>query len=340
MLPLLILVPVLLAAYILLQRRRRRFALRYASLSLLKEAVGPGPGIRRHIPPALFLASMAVMIVALARPQAEVQVPSFDGTVVLAIDVSGSMTANDLNPNRMEAAKVAARDFINQQPNGVRVGVVAFSGFAAIVQSPTSDRRMTLSAINLLQPQRSTAIGEGLLASLRAIDPQLEIESPASRFDRQGNGRTAQGGAPAPAPTAAPQALLNPSNSGIVVLLSDGQNTSGIDPMEAAAQAKALGIKVFTVGIGTTEGTVLRLGGRGMRVRLDEDVLRQIADTTGGQYFNAQTDKDLQTIYHDLVRQFGVRNEQTELTAYATGLAALLALAGGILSMLWFSRLP
>jgi Ca-activated chloride channel homolog len=336
MLLLLILIPLLVAAYIWMQRRRRRYALRYASLSMLREAVGRGPGIRRHIPPALFLVSLAVMIFAMARPVAEVKVPSFDGTVVLAIDVSGSMSAQDLSPNRLEAAKVAAQDFVNEQPGGVRIGVVAFSGMAAMVQAPTTERGPVLSAINMLQPQRSTAIGEGLLMSMRAIDPSVVIDAPSGRFNRQGS----QGSDP-PTPVPAPQVSGIPgTQQGIVVLLSDGQNTTGVDPLNVAPQAKALGIRVYTVGIGTSNGTVLRMGGRGMRVRLDEEVLRQIADTTGGQYFNAQNDKDLRSIYQNLVRQFGLRTEQTELTAYATGLAALIALAGGILSLLWFSRLP
>jgi Ca-activated chloride channel homolog len=339
MLPLLILVPILLAAYIWMQRRRRRFALRYSSLSLLKEAVGTGPGIRRHIPPAFFLVSLAVMLFALTRPVAEVQVPSFDGTVVLSIDVSGSMAATDLEPDRLEAAKVAARDFVNQQPGDVRVGVVAFSGFAALVQAPTTDRAQVLSAIDMLQPQRSTAIGEGLVAAMKAIDPALNIDAPSQRFGRSSG--FGQSPAPAAAPTPTPPAQgTATTNSGIIVLLSDGQNTSGVDPITVAPQAKALGIRVYTVGIGTANGTVLRLGGRGMRVRLDESVLRQIADVTGGQYFNAQNEKDLRSIYHDLVRQFGMRTERTELTAFVTGAAALLALVGGILSLLWFSRLP
>lgn len=338
MLPLLVLVPLLLAGYIVMQRRRRRFALRYASVSLLREAVGPGPGFRRHVPPALFLASVAVMIFALARPQAEVEVPSFDGTVVLAIDVSGSMTATDLTPDRLEAAKAAARDFVNQQPGDVRIGVVAFSGFAALVQAPTTDRGLVLSAIDILQPQRSTAIGEGLLTAMRAIDPTVPLDSPAGRsFGRQQPATPA----PPPPPVALPQTGDQSTNrAGIIVLLSDGQNTTGINPLTVAPQAKARGIRVYTVGVGTTTGTVLRLGGRGMRVQLDEDTLRQLADITGGQYFNAQTDKDLRTIYHDLVRQFGLRAERTELTAYATGVAAVLALAGGVLSLFWFSRLP
>ncbi len=349
MLALLVLIPLLILAYVWMQRRRRRFALRYSSLAMLKEAVGPGPGVRRHIPAALFLASLTVMIFALARPVAEVQVPSYDGTVVLAIDVSGSMSATDLTPTRLEAAKMAALDFVNGQPAGVRIGVVAFSGFAALVQAPTTDRGMISSAINLLQPQRSTAIGEGLLTAMQAIDPSVAIDVPSARYNgygygRNGYGRFGQAPDPfatptpqPPAPSSTPSGALNP---GIIVLLSDGQSNTGVDPLTAANQAKALGIRVYTVGIGTSNGTILHLGGRGMRVGLDEQTLRSIADVTGGQYYNAQSTSDLRSIYQNLVRQFGLRTERTELTAYATGLAALFALAGGVLSLLWFSRLP
>ncbi len=347
MLVLLVIVPVLVLVYIGIQRRRQRFALRYASLSLLKEAVGPGPGIRRHIPPALFLVSLAVMIFAMARPVAEVKVPSFDGTVILTMDVSGSMRADDIAPSRIEAAKDAARTFVQQEPAGVRVGLVAFSGFAAVLQAPTDDKGALLAAINQLEPQRSTAIGEGLLTSMKALDPALQIDAPGQQGFGQGGGpgfggrRGGSAFQAQPMPTPAPLAQTAPlTNPGIIVLLSDGQNTTGVDPLDVAPQAKALGIKVYTVGVGTADGTVLRSFGRAMRVRLDEETLKKIADITDGEYFNAQSAHDLRSIYQNLGRSLGVRDERTELTAYFTGLAALIALAGGILSLLWFSRLP
>jgi Ca-activated chloride channel homolog len=239
------------------------------------------------------------------------------------------MLANDLNPSRIEAAKTAARAFVTQQPTGVRIGVVAFSDYAALVQAPTSDLAAVTAAINRLEPQRGTAIGQGLLTSMNAL-----LEPSGTDAAQPGGNPDAT---PAPTPTPLPQGMFNP---GIIVLLSDGQNTIGIDPIEVAPQVKNRGIRVFTVGVGTPQGTILHLRGRAMRVRLDETPLRRIAEITDGHYFNASTEKDLRAIYENLSRQFGLRTERTELTAIFTGAAALLAVVGGILSLLWFSRLP
>jgi Ca-activated chloride channel homolog len=326
MLPFLVLVPVLAAIYIWMQRRRRRYALRYASLSLLKEAVGPGPGIKRHIPPVLFLASLAAMIFALARPQAVVQVPGLEGTVILAMDVSGSMLAEDMSPNRLAVAKDAARAFVSQQPSSVRIGVVAFSDNAHLVQAPTDDQDAVIAAINRLEPQRGTGIGRGLQAAVKALVEHPDIDANTEAMASQ--------------PGSSPAERQPGGKPGIVVLLSDGQNTVGIDPREAAEEAFQLSIPVYTVGIGTPEGAVLQIRGRAIRVRLDEDAMRGVAELTAGRYYNAQTESDLREIYQNLDRQLGLRTERTEITALFTGAAALLAIAGGLLSLLWFSRLP
>ena len=166
---LILVVPVLIAAYIWAQRRRQKYALRYASLSLVREALGSGPGRKRHVPPALFLAALFFMTAATARPETTVVVPVQEGTVILALDVSGSMLAEDLKPNRMEAAKDAAKAFVARQGADVKLGVVAFSGDAQIVQTPTKDKDLVVAAINRLRPQRATSIGRGMLASLDAI---------------------------------------------------------------------------------------------------------------------------------------------------------------------------
>ena len=336
LLPLLVLIPALLLVYIWTQRRRQRFSLRYSSLSLLKEAAGRGPGIRRHIPPALFLLSLAVMVLGLSRPIAEVQVPSFDGTVILAIDVSGSMRATDLSPNRLEAAREAARAFVAAQPENTRIGVVAFSGLAALVQAPTADRGLVIDAIDRLEPQRNTAIGRGIVTSIQALEPPGSADVPPSTGTENSSSSpsTSPGGSP---PGGSPQGGNSP---GIVVLLSDGQNTTGVDPLSVAPDAKALGIRIYTVGVGTASGSILRMGGRASRARLDETTLRRVAEITDGEYFNAQTSTDLRSVYQNMVRQFGVRTERTELTAYVTGLAAMLVLAAGMLSLVWSSQLP
>jgi len=329
MLWLLLLVPLLLAAYIWSQRRRQRYALRYASLSLVREALGKGPGIRRHIPPALFLIALTVMIVGLARPAAVVILPKQEGTVVLVIDVSGSMQADDLQPSRMEAAKAAARSFVEKQPQGVRIGVVSFTDNAFIVQAPTTDREPVVAAINRLQPQRGTAVGRGLLSALDAIFEQ----NLSGALDVGPNTRVT----PAPTPTPLPRGAYAPA---IVVLLTDGESNTGPDPVEIAKQAALRGVRVFTVGVGSAEGTVLRIQGRSVRTRLDEASLKKIADLTDGQYYNASNEGDLKTIYDNLGSRTVLRTEKTEITYLFTGAAIIVSLMAGMLSLLWFSRLP
>ena len=323
----LLLVPVLVVAYILAQRRRQRYALRYASLSLVKEALGRGPGWRRHVPPALFITSLAVMLFALARPATVVTLPAQEGTVILTLDVSGSMRAEDLKPNRLEAAKEAARSFIEKQPSGVKIGVVSFSDSAFLVQVPTNDKVAILAAINRLTPQRGTAIGSALLTSLNAVfeDANAEGGPPNSAAD------------PTPTPTPLPQGVYEPA---IIVLLTDGESNRGPRPLDVVNQLVARGVRVYTIGVGTTEGTVLGTGGRSMRVRLDETTLKAVAEATNGDYYNASTETDLKAIYDNLSTHLVFTRQQTEITAIFTGIAVALSLIAGVLSLLWFNRLP
>ncbi len=327
----LVAVPALIIAYILVQRRRQKYALRYASLSLIKEALGRGPGIRRHIPPALFIVSLATMIFALARPVASVMLPSQQGTVILTVDVSGSMRAEDLKPNRIEAAKSAARAFVEKQPRNIRIGVVSFSNNAAVVQAPTTDREAVLAAINRLTLQRATAVGSGILTSLDAI-----FEEPGAKptpFSR--DSLTLPD--PTPAATPMPRGTYAPA---VVVLLSDGQSNAGPPPLQAAKQASSRGVRVYTVGVGNPEGTVLSFDGRSIRVRLDEETLKRIAEETDGSYFKADSETDLRQVYENLSTRVEFKAEQTELTAGFTGLATAFLLVAGTLSLLWFNRLP
>lgn len=332
MLWLLLLVPVLIAAYIWAQRRRQRYALRYASLSLVKEALGKGPGFRRHIPPILFLLGLAVMIVALARPEAVVRIPSEEGTIILTIDTSGSMAADDLNPSRMDAAKTAAHSFVERQPNSVQIGVVSFSDDAFVVQAPTTDHDAVLSAIDRLYPQRGTAIGRGLQASLNAIFETSDASGPSANL----SGPQADA-SPTPTPTPVPKGTYVPA---IIVLLTDGENNVGPDPADVAQQAVDRGVRVYTIGIGSKEGSVLHIQGRSIRTRLDEDLLKQVAETANGAYFNATSEGDLQKIYENLGTRLVLKTEKTEVTAGLTGLAAALSILGGAFSLLWFNRLP
>ncbi|MFH1650667.1 MAG: VWA domain-containing protein [Chloroflexota bacterium] len=332
---LLLLVPVLVAAYVLLQRRRKKYALRYSSISLVKEALGRGPGMRRHIPPLLFLIGVITMIVAVARPVATITLPSQQATVILAIDVSGSMRAEDVKPNRIEAAKSAARLFVEKQPRNVLIGVVSFSGGASIVQTPTIDKESVLAAINRLVPQRRTAIGSGILTSLDAI---FEEEEPDQALDVSPSNRDAPL-APEPPPSLAPEQRKSFAPAA-VILLSDGVSTTGPNPLEVVPEAMSRGVRIYTVGLGTPEGTILNTRGYSIRVRLDEETLKRIAEQTDGSYFKAENETDLSKIYGDLGTQLVLKPEKTEITAGFTGAAVVILLAAGVLSMLWFNRLP
>jgi Ca-activated chloride channel family protein len=336
---LLVVVAGLAALYVLAQRRRSRYALRYANLSLVREAIGTGPGWRRHVPPALFILALAFMAIAVARPQAVVAVPSQEGTVILAIDVSGSMLAEDMKPNRMEAAKSAARAFVDKQSESVKIGVVSFSGDASIVQSPTTDKTLVIAAINRLRAQRATAIGRAILVSLDAIAESQgsEADLPSSILQQPGQ----PDASPTPRPSATiPAYLAGQHASASIVLMSDGQNNQFPPPLDVVDQATSRGVRIYTIGLGTAAGTIVRLQGRAVRTALDEATLKKIAEVTGGQYFNANTEADLRAVYENLTTELVVRNEKTELTAYATLAAAVLAVFAGAFSLLWFNRLP
>lgn len=350
MLWLLVILPVLVLLYLLLQRRKKKFALRYANLSMVKEAMGAGPTIRRHIPPALFAIALLLMILGTARPAAVLTLPSNRATVILAMDVSGSMRAGDIKPNRLVAAQRAATAFIKGQPSYVRTGVVAFSGTAFLVQAPTQSREDLVDAVDRLQLERATAIGRGLLVSLKALFPNEKIDTgePPWLSDGRGGfggyGRDDQSpGAPLgqnKATTNAPARKVPPGSdkSAIIILLTDGTTTAGPDPVEVARTVADHGVRVITVGFGSREGQVIGFGGRFRRVSLDEDALKRIADITRGQYFRATSAEDLSKIYKTLNTQFIVETRQTEVTAFFAGAAALFALISAFLSMWWFNR--
>ncbi len=352
-------VALLAAAYILAQRRRQKYAVRFASLSVVKEALGKGPGFRRHVPPVLFLTALTVMVVALARPTAVVILPSQRATILLALDVSGSMRAEDVSPTRLAAAQVAATAFVRKQPRTQRIGVVTFAESAALVQAPTTDHDAVIASISRLRTFRGTAIGRGLLASVDAILEEYGDEPISTTVDSGfggfgggnqsfGNGLGGEdpmGGGwgsfraePAPAPPLPGDAEQYPT--AIVVLMSDGQSNTGPHPLEAVEQAAVRGIKVFTVGLGSPEGTVLRIFNRSIRVRLDEETLKGIAQRTGAVYFKAETDTDLRTIYENLGTKLVFEPQRTEITAIFVALSAVFLLATGVFSLAWFSRLP
>ena len=272
MLWLLLLVPVLVAGYLRSWKRRQKAVRRHAGLFQVRDAAGYGPGFRRHVPAALFLLGLTVSIVALARPSVRIVLPAHRGTVVLSVDISGSMRARDIKPTRMQAVKDAAEGFVNAQPRGVRIGVVAFSGTALLVQAPTTDKTKVLAAIDRLGPQMFTAIGSGLLAALDAIFPPQETEAPDSP-----NAPLAHALPDFEPPVVAPGSY----SSAAVILLSDGQSNQGPDPLDAADKAARLGIRVFTIGVGTKEGVDLSFGGFTFHAILDEPTLQKIAQITG-----------------------------------------------------------
>lgn len=341
----LLLAPVLVALYLWLLRRRRRAALRYASLALVKEAMGASSAWRRHVPPALFLLALSALLVALARPQAVLSLPSQQQTVILAMDVSGSMRATDVEPSRLEAAQAAARAFVADQPPNTRVGVVAFAATAQLVQAPTRSREDVLAAIDRFQLQRATATGSGLVVALAALFPDHNLSVEALQRSQSGadtrraaplGGREAAAG-PKP-PVEVTPVPAGSHNEAVIILLSDGQRTTGPDPLAAARLAADRGVRVYTVGVGTPEGTTIGFEGWSVHVRLDEDTLKSIATMTQGEYFRAGTATDLKKIYETLNTRIVLETRQTEVTALVAGAALLLLLLSGGLSVAWFHR--
>ena len=328
----LVLIPLAVVLYILLQRRRRRIAERYGSFGFVQEAAGGELGARRHVPPLLFLAGLTILAVAIARPQAVVRLPRIEGNVILAFDVSGSMAADDFKPTRIEAAKAAARDFIKRQPRTVQIGVVAFSDSGFSVQAPTNDQDAILAAINRLSPQRGTSLAQGIISSLKTIAAATSEQPLPEHYSNLPTPSE-----PTPTPTPVPQGAYTPA---VIVLLSDGENNENPDPLAAAQQAADRGVRIYTVGIGSAAGVNLHVNGFTVHTQLNEPMLQQIAQLTGGVYYNAQSEKDLLKIYDNLNPQLVIKPEKTEITSVFAGASILIMLVGGVFSFLWFSRLP
>jgi Ca-activated chloride channel homolog len=338
------LVPVLVVLYVWLLRRRKKAALRYASLTMVKEALGVGQSVRRHIPPVLFLLALIAMAIAIARPAAVVTLPSQHETVILAIDVSGSMRATDVQPNRLAAAQAAAKSFVAEQPRTTRIGVVSFAGTAAVVQAPTLSREDVVAAIDRFQLQRGTAVGSGLLVSLKTIFPDAEFDLRSTNPRRDAAGESRRAGSvldPSRDPAKAPPKPVPPGSYGsaVIILLTDGQTTAGPDPIESARITADRGVRVYTVGVGTPDGQVLGFEGWSFRARLDEEALKSIANITRGEYFYAGTATDLKKIYQSMSSRIVLEKKETEITALFAAAAAGLALLAALLSLLWFNRI-
>jgi len=338
MLWLLLMVPALVGGYFYILRRKRDAALRYASLSMVKEAMGTSQRFRRHIPPLLFLLALIALIVATARPAAMVTLPSQYRTIILAMDVSGSMRATDVQPNRISAAQAAAKAFVADQPSNVRIGVVAFAGTAAVVQMPTQNREDIIAAIDRFQLQRATAIGSGIIVSLATIFPDEGIDVSSLIYGRNG-----PRGVPLDQPKKSEKKEVKPVppgsyTSAAIILLTDGQRTTGPDSIDAARMAADRGVRIFTVGFGTKAGETIGFEGWSMRVRLDEETLKTIANLTRGEYFYAGTAMDLKKVYQTLNSKFLLEKKDMEISALFAGGAAIAALVSGLLSLLWFNR--
>lgn len=340
---LLLAVPALVGVYLVLLRRRKKSAIRYASVGFIKVALGPGQRIRRHVPPALFLLALVASILAIARPSAVITLPTEQRTIILAIDVSLSMRASDIEPSRLQAAQEAAKAFVQEQPADVRIGIVSFAGTASVVQAPTRNRDDLVAAIDRLQLQRHTAIGSGIIVSLAALFPDagIDLESllfgggrPGRDGDRPVAGDTAR--KPEPKPFTPVPAGSHPSAA--IILLTDGRRTMGPDPADAARMAAERGVRVYTVGFGTAAGGMADVGGWSIYMRFDEETLKAVADITRAEYFHAGSAADLKKVYQQLNTQFVLERKETEVSALAAAVASLLVLAAAGLSVLWFKR--
>jgi Ca-activated chloride channel homolog len=357
-------VPVLLlVGYLLVLRRRRRRTVPYSSVALLRAAGPPRTGWRRHLPVALLAAALALLGLAAARPQVRTEVPVAAASVILALDVSGSMCATDVDPNRLTAAQRAVRDFVRSQNAGTRIGLVVFSGSAQLAVPPTTGRRELLQAIDSLTTGRGTTIGAAILKSvdaIAAINPDVAAVDDTGGSGTNGNGstdRSGNGATGTPAPQASPAPGSRRYTPEIVVLLTDGANTSGVTPLEAAAVAASRGVRVYPIGFGTTDPTTLactaaQLGGnrfdnfggggrfafgpgrQGFLVA-DEGALRAVATITGGSYFPAKGADQLQGVLADLPRHVQVQSRDLEITVLPAGLAALLVLLSVWASARW-----
>jgi Ca-activated chloride channel family protein len=342
-----LLIPLAVLVYLWVLRRRRRFAIRYSSLSLVREAVAKQSWLRKHLPFILFLLALASLVFALGRPVATVLVPSNKATVIMAIDVSRSMCSTDIPPNRLVVAKQAARSFVQNNTSGRQVGIVAFAGFAELTQPPTTDVRLLENAIESLVPARRTAIGSAIL---RSIDAIAEVDNRVAPSElRQSTD------------TVGPAVSESEYVPHIIVLLTDGASNAGPLPMSAAQQAVERGVRVYTIGFGTTHnsspmncgdddpfgfgggfgspfgggGGGFGGGGGGFRREIDEETLKLVADTTGGEYYIATSAGELQQVFENLPNYVIATRETTEISVFFTAFAVLMAILAMLLSVRW-----
>lgn len=347
---LLLLVPMSAMSWLWLQRSRASLAGRYSGLRVDQGGSPTWPRLRRHLPGVLLLMALTLALIGVARPRASVVLPSQQQTILLAIDVSLSMRARDVEPDRFSAAKLAARAFVEELPPNVKTGIVGFAGTATLVQRPSTNHEEILAAIDRLELQRGTATGSALVVALATLFPDHDIDIESMLF-----GGGSRGGSWRPSgerdqradkkaekkTEKKPFSPVEPGSysSAAIILLSDGRRTTGVDPMVAARLAAERGVRIYTVGIGTAGGAEVDFGGMSIYMRLDEEALKMMAETTLGDYTYAGTAADLRKVYQGLSSRLTLEKRSTEVTFLFSALAGLLALLSAGLSMWWTNRI-
>jgi Ca-activated chloride channel homolog len=345
-------VPLLFGLYAIAQRRRARYAVRFTNLDLLATLIPRSAAWRRHVPPAFALLSLAALLLGLARPQALIPVPKDQATIVMVMDTSGSMAASDVEPTRMAAARQAGKSFLDMLPANFKISVVAFASTTRTLVRPTTDRAAVRAALDALQAEGGTAMGDAIA---RGVEIAEAVQAEPAATPTPVAATATPAGAPA-AGVGVPQIPTLEKPPAAILLLSDGANTDGrTSPVEAARMARAAGIPVYTIALGTPDG-VLEVpvapglpglgGGRGripvrrIEVPPDERTLRQVAEITGGQFFSAPSAGDLRAVYRDIGSRIGFEYERQEVTFAFAGAGAALLIAAGALSLAWFQRVP
>jgi Ca-activated chloride channel family protein len=331
----LLLLPLLPLTYLWLLRRRRRLVLRLPSVGVAR--VAAGPGWRRHVPPVLMLLALALLLLAMARPTARVTLPFARSTILLAMDISRSMRVADVKPTRMVAAQEAAKAFLAEVPAHIEVGLITFAGTAQVAQQATRDRPAVVAAIDAIQMQYGTAIGNAIVVCLAELFPDHGIDLGAMTFGPRRAARSLDDKAK-PAPKPFTPVAPGSYEAATIILLSDGRRTTGVDTLEAARMAADRGVRIHVVGLGTPDGHASMGEGMAMYLQLDEPTLRQVAQMTGGDYHHAASAEALRSVYQTLGSTLQVGRRDTELTALLALAAALLLLGGAGLSVAWFGR--
>jgi Ca-activated chloride channel family protein len=315
-------IPILIGLYLRVIQKRKQAVSDLGPLGILQDSSGKSLGFRRHAPPFFFLIGLSLLLFGTSRPEMLVNLPRTEGTVILAFDVSSSMTADDFSPTRIDAAKAAARAFIEEQPNTVMIGIVAFSNGGLIVQQPTNDQNALLATIERLTPQGGTSLGHGIFTSLNAIAGEpLTINETTLEEDT-------------------PDIQIDNSSSAVIILLTDGENTNEPNPLEIAQVAAESGVRIYPVGIGSQDGTIIEVDGFNIITQLNKTMLEEIAKLTNGSYYFAEDEESLQKIYENIDLRLTVEGEMSEITSIVAGVSLVFVIIGGVLSILWFGRLP